>query len=172
MKRGKIVSFDPGSFRNLGWSVVTVNKGRSKTKRIQCEAGTFVNTQPEFGPNSLWEFQKAIDKFLAEQKPSRVCYEKTNAFSGGFVTGQVSACIGLILACCGKYSIKAEGILPTHAKKVVTGSGKASKKQVKGGVIDTLELVGCTVEKFDSEHAYDATLVALCWMIDNGVISI
>jgi len=166
----KIASFDPASFRNLGWAIFSfVDKKKSKAA---CRAGTFIGTQPEYGPASLWEFFEIIDEFLKNEKPDIVILEKTSSFAGGFVTGQVSGCIAVIMALCGKHKIPTDSVFPTHVKKVVTGSGKAKKGLIKQSVIAILDDLKCHDFQADSGHAFDAISNIFCWLIDNEEYSL
>jgi len=155
--KNKIIGFDPASVRNLGWSRVHTED----TKVVQCEAGTFVISKVEEPWQSLWPIMQVVDDFLQKESPDFVVVEQTKTF-GGFIGGQVAGCMGVILACCGKYGVDVKFVHPTHLKKILTGSGKATKAQVKNAVIAEIN------KKFDSEHAYDAAAVILCYLSDEG----
>lgn len=168
MNSTKILSFDPASVRNLGWSIIQVQE-KKKEDSFSCIAGTIVIDNVESPWEALWPIFVAVDTILEIQKPDHVVIEKTSSFAGGFVTGQVSNCMGCILACCGKHGVDVNFVYPTHVKKVVTGKGRATKGQMKKSVKQMIkDLTGEDV-KFDSEHSSDATANILCWMIDEGI---
>jgi len=97
----------------------------------------------------------------------RVAISNQIRFSGGFVTGQVSNCMGVILSACGKHDLAVAFVYPSHVKKVITGNGRATKGQMKKYVKDMMyQLCGEHV-KFDSEHSCDATANILCWLKEN-----
>jgi len=123
---------------------------------LNCVAGTVVLPTVESPWQALWPMFIAVDTILADKKPDLVVVEKTSSFSGGFVTGQVSNCMGVILACCGKHELPVLFVYPSHVKKVMTGKGRATKGQMKKSVKNVLSEFGCET-KFDSEHACDAT---------------
>ena len=103
MEAAKVLGFDPASIRNLGWSLIDVEEsGGSDSEEFTCEAGTLVIPKVSEPWRALWPLFIAIDTIITEKEPDLVVVEKTSSFAGGFVTGQVAGCIGVILACCGK----------------------------------------------------------------------
>ena len=159
----KIISFDPSSYRNLGCAIATIS---SKKRKLSIAASTFVLGDIKSTPwHSLWPLFQIVDQFLEQNKPDVVILEKTSSFAGGFVTGQVSNCIGAILAACGKNETFVEFVYPTHVKKVISGKGKCTKSEMRKSVISVLRKMKCDTE-FDSEHAYDAIAGILCFMND------
>jgi len=162
MSNQKIIGFDPASVRNLGWSKLTISL--TTEERIATTAGTFVIEKVEQPWQAMWPIFQVVDLFLEKEKPDIVVIEKTSSFAGGFVAGQVSGCMGVIHACCGKHNIDLEFVHPTHMKKVLTGNGRATKSQVKKCVKETIGDL-----KFDSEHAYDAIGIVLSYLKDEQV---
>ncbi len=152
----RVLSFDPASFRNLGWSVIDLDDNLDV---LSFEAGTLVTDKTEEPWQVLWQVFQFVDSKFLDKKPSVVVVEQTSAFRGGFVTGQVSNCMGVILCCCQKYrssnKLDLQFVYPTSVKKGIAGKGKASKKEIKNSVTDLLSTVRKDF-KFDSEHAYDA----------------
>jgi Holliday junction resolvasome RuvABC endonuclease subunit len=166
----KAVSFDPASFRNLGWAVTDISYTKKGGTSLACEAGTFV-MQGNEPWKVLWPVFLVVDHFLDVHDPDVVIIESTAAFAGGFVTGQVANCIGVILACCMKHDADVKFLYPSHVKKVVSGKGRATKSVMKKAVKKHLDALGVKDSKFDSEHAYDAVANILCWIIENPKIS-
>lgn len=166
----KIIGFDPANYRNLGWSRCIVT-GKSDL-RIQCISGTFVmpKTKKGMGHESLWPMFIAIDGFLESEKPDLVVIEHTSSFSGGYVTGQISHGIGVLLVCCVKHGVEIAFVYPSHVKKVVSGNGRASKTEIKKATKELLHQYCKEPVIFDSQHACDATANILCWLIDNEKI--
>lgn len=161
-----ILSFDPASYRNIGWSLFHIKEGPNGDQ-LSCQAGTIVIEKVLEPWHALWPMFVNIDAVLGNQSPEIIIIEKTSSFSGGFVTGQVSNCTGVILACCGKYELPVDFVYPTHVKKVVSGNGRATKAQMKKSVRDFIfKITGETI-KFDSEHACDATANIICWLMEN-----
>jgi Holliday junction resolvasome RuvABC endonuclease subunit len=169
----KLISFDPASYRNLGWAVVEVAEEDDTITNIVPAAGTFVMPKVNQPWKMLWPLFMMIEQLFEKQAPDLVIIEKTSSFSGGFVTGQVSNCIGVILACCGKFNTPVSFVYPSHVKKVLTGKGKATKSQIKKAVkqilTDLIDDPEIKIE-YDSEHAYDAVSNVLGFLIDEGFI--
>lgn len=159
-----IAGFDPASSRNLGWSVVECDESN---KINIVETGTFVMPACESQWHSLWPIFTIIDQFLTEKQPDLVVIEKTSSFKGGFITGQISHCMGVILAACGKHKLDVTFVFPTHVKKVITDNGRATKSEMKKGTLQVLKDFGVEKVDFKSEHSVDATANVLCWLLDN-----
>lgn len=171
MAKYTIIGFDPASTRNIGWSSFVLSKKPCKTAKI-CEwaGGTFVMPIMEEKWQVLWPMFIAIEDFLEEQEPHLVVVEKTSSFAGGFITGQVSHCMGVLLAVCGKYKIPVEFVYPTSVKKIVAGHGRAKKPQVKKATKNLLTNAGVKDVKFHSDHTADAAASVFYWLIKSGVI--
>lgn len=172
MSKYTIIGFDPASTRNIGWSSFTLSKKPSKTAKIcSWSGGTFVTPVLEEKWQVLWPMFLMVDSFLEEYSPHLVIVEKTSSFAGGFITGQVSHCMGVILAICGKYKIPIEFVYPTSVKKLVAGHGRATKSKMKKAVRTILTDAGVEDIKFHSDHTADAAASVLYWLIKSGVIS-
>jgi len=161
----RIIGFDPASTRNLGWSLVEISG-----ENFSCSAGTFVIPTVDVKWKAYWPMLMVVDEFIAQEDPNVVIVEQTSAFSGGFVTGQVSHCLGVIFAACGKNGVDVGSVYPTHVKKVITDKGRATKSEMKKHTQDWLKSLGVEDVKFDSPHAYDAVANILCWLCDKSMI--
>lgn len=168
-KNFKILSFDPASKKNVGWSIVSFVQTEKDFQLDAVNGGTFVTNHIEPW-QTLWPVFQFADSVINFHKPDYIVMEKTSSFSGGFVTGQVSNCMGAILAACGKHNSKVSFVFPTHVKKVVTGKGKATKTMMKRSVSSfVLKYLNITL-KLDSDHAYDALGNIICWLTDSGYL--
>lgn len=172
VKSIKMLSLDPASTKNLGWSVITLefDEESGELNTLDGLAGTFVFPTTEEYWQVLWPMFCTIDNFFQEQQPDIVIVEKTSSFSGSFITGQVSNCMGVILACCGRHDLDTFFVFPTHVKKVISGKGKATKTMMKKSVQKILGSFGLDEVKFDSEHACDATANILTYVFDEGIL--
>ncbi|MFA6088601.1 MAG: crossover junction endodeoxyribonuclease RuvC [Candidatus Woesearchaeota archaeon] len=166
----KICSFDPSSTRNLGYAVASLENTKGELYS-QIKAGTFVLEPKEERPLLLWSIFQIIDSFLSENCPELVIIEQTGSFSGGFITSQISNCIGVILACCGKHKIKVITVYPTHVKKIITGKGKATKSEMRKSVIGLLQQLKIDNTKYNEEHTYDAIANILTFMHESKDIN-
>lgn len=175
MSNYTILGFDPASLRNIGWSIIELTKKPSKTAKIHnWYGGTFSIPQTDERWQVLWPMFLVLDAFLNEKEPDLVILEKTNQFvqkAGGFVTGQVSHCMGVIYAVCGKHKVSVDFGFPTSVKKTVAGHGRATKSMVKNATKIILEKNGAQDVKFDSEHTVDATATILYLLIREGIIT-
>jgi len=172
MAKYTIVGFDPASTRNIGWaSLVLSKKPASGAKMSSWEGGTFVMPVTEERWQVLWPMFSTVEAFLEERSPNLIVVEKTSSFAGGFVTGQVSHCMGVILAACGKLDIPVEFVFPTSVKKLVAGHGRAKKAKIKNCVRSLLEGLGVKKPVFDSDHTADATAGIFYWLMKNGVMA-
>lgn len=159
----RILSFDPASVRNLGWAFINLDQ-----PTMTSDCGTAVLTGWEEPWEALWPLFNVVNDLIEKIKPDNIIVEKTSSFSGGFVTGQVSNCMGVILACLGKHKFQSNQVhfvYPTHVKKVVTGNGKAKKAEIKKNVIAFLD-EHQQMLKFTSEHDCDAIANIICWLKD------
>lgn len=155
-----LLSFDPASFKNLGWSILS-------TKDSRIESGTLCFNATKDNPSAvLYPLWLIADSYIESFKPDKLIIEKTSSFSGGFITGQVSMVTGVILAAAGKHETPIEFVYPTHVKKVITGNGKATKTLMKKAVNARLKKYTC-VNMPDSEHAYDAAANIFCYLDEN-----
>jgi crossover junction endodeoxyribonuclease RuvC len=121
----------------------------------------------------LLSIYQNVLQLLSDHKPGLVILEQTSSFAGGFVTGQVSQCIGVILLVCLQNNIDVVFVYPTHVKATVVGKGKASKSQVKKSVTNVLYVAGFDAAvKFSSEHAADALANVFCYLSDAKMITL
>jgi Holliday junction resolvasome RuvABC endonuclease subunit len=145
-----------------------------KCTELQCSAGTL--TVPKFEDDqrylALWPMFVLVDAFLEKSEPDLIIVEQTSSFKGGFVTGQVSQCMGVILAVCGKHETQAAFVYPSTVKKRVAGHGRATKTQMKKAVQEIIKQLADQEVKFDSEHAIDATANIICWLAQQGAIEV
>ncbi len=167
-----ITSFDPASTRNLGWATAILDQVPSKETSVTgWSCGTFVMPTTDERWQVLWPIFAVTEAFLEDPKPDLVIIEKTSSFAGGYITGQVSQCMGAIYAVCGKLNCNLDFVYPSSIKKVVAGNGRAKKSQLKKSVSSLLEAIGIEKMKFDSEHAADASANILYWLIKHEVIA-
>lgn len=162
----RFVSFDPASKKNLGWAKLDFIDG----KIDNYEAGTLVLDATDEPWQVCWPMFGFVDETISKYQPDLVICERTSAFSGSFITGQISSCMGVIFACCGKYNLKMKQVYPTHVKKQVTGKGKCTKKQMEKAVKNIVKDIKSDISNA-SEHAYDALANILCYMIDEKLYS-
>lgn len=159
-----ILSLDPASYRNCGWGkLVVIDK-----KIVEYDAGTFVTENQSELWQYCWPIFEFVDNLIATVLPDIVIVEKTSSFRSkfAFISGQISNCMGVIYASCGKHKKEIQYIFPTHAKKILIGKGKATKTEMKKAVINALKDIQSNA-KISSEHAYDALGNAIVYAKEN-----
>jgi Holliday junction resolvasome RuvABC endonuclease subunit len=159
----KFVSIDPASYRNCGWSVADIVDGTIQ----HIDAGVFVTADVDELWKAYWPISQFVDKLLDDTKPDLVIVEKTSGFATGFVTGQVSHCMGVIFAACGKYNLNISFVMPTSVKMHVAGHGKVTKNQTKKAV---RQYIGDELCTFSGDHAYDSVANILYYLITRNMI--
>lgn len=168
MQKQRIASLDPASQKNIGWAIIDLQSGLMH----KCTADTFVLPTFETRWEVYWPMFQLVDEFLDKHKPDLVIVEKTSSFIGGFVSGQVSQCMGCIFALCGKYNRKVEFAFPTSVKKTVAGHGKATKTQIKKAVKALVLNNNISLDGIGdcSDHAYDAVSNIMFYLLQKGNI--
>lgn len=167
----KIAALDPASLRNIGWATMEIDD-----TGLKYNTGTFVAPDIEHKWQVLWYMYQFANDFFAVNKPNTVVIEQTSSFrskKASFVGGQVSQCMGVIFAACGQNGLEdVSMVYPTSVKKIIAGTGKASKSILKKSVTNIM--VKLTGEKptFSSEHACDALANILFWLVKNEYIKI
>ena len=162
----RIISFDPASQRNLGWSIVEYNPEQNRISAVS--ADTFVMKSYNDIWQVYWPMFSKVDRFLRKEKPDLVIVEKTSSFSSPkaqFIGGQVSHCIGCIFAACGKNKLNVEFVYPSSVKLLVAGYGKATKVQIRKSVQKFIQDLTGEEVKYSSEHAYDAVANILFYLM-------
>ncbi|MCH2494788.1 MAG: crossover junction endodeoxyribonuclease RuvC [Dehalococcoidia bacterium] len=155
-----ILGVDP-SLSNTGYGIL--ESVESKLKPIE---GGVIKTRSS-DPLSLrlsiisQEFDKIIEKFLpdhiaVEDLHSRPKFAKTSILMGH--------ARGVILSSAGIKKIQVFDYQPTQAKNIVTGSGRADKKQVMLSVSKILN----NQNLLKNEHVADAFSIAICHSIINN----
>ena len=153
----RILGFDPASYRNLGWSSV---------EKTNIQSGTIIFQDVEEPWHVLWPLFEEVNDLISAIQPQFAIIEKTSSFSGGFVTGQVSNCMGVILCCCRKNQLPVHFVYPTHVKKVVANNGRATKSQLRKELKKMWYNFLKKELKFDSDHACDALANITAWILD------
>lgn len=146
----KLLSYDPCSYKNLGWAFY--NQKELITGTHVYDRVNKLNTW-----SGLHRIYECVDASLSWFQPDVVVLEQTGSFRGGFVTSQVTQCIGAILAACGKYhGLNLHFTYPSRVKKLVVGRGNADKDDVRKAVEAWLLAKGLSIHPCATEHEVDA----------------
>ena len=167
----RVVSFDPASYRNLGWAVVDYDGSPAVLMRY--ETGTYVTPKEYERYECLPFIHDFVKNFVLEKLPQLVIIEQTSAFKGSFITAQVAQCIGVMTCVCLQSKLPIAFVSPSHSKLVVVGKGKCTKSEMQKSAEHVLQAFGAEGKiKFDSEHCADALGNIFCHLSDTGVFQL
>lgn len=149
----KILGIDPG-MAIIGYSVVDFDDGNLElitSGSIQTQKGT---------PDSsrLFEIFKDLSLIIENYKPDIASVEKLFYFRNQTTIIPVAEARGVILMTLSKYNIPAFEYTPMEVKQVLTGFGRATKKDVEQMVKVTLNTE--FLPKLDD--TVDSIAIAIC----------
>lgn len=138
------------------------------------ESGCFVTNSGVDLPKRLFRLTTMLENKILEADPDIVCCERLffstpakgsrNKSSAIMTTNMVT---GNIVYICGKHKIKFDFFAPTNVKKLLCGSGKASKDEIIAK-IDEIFALDAPSDKID--HIYDSVAIGISCilhMLDN-----
>lgn len=150
----KIIGIDPGTAR-MGFSVVTAKKG-GQFKVL--EADVLITPPEAYMHDRLKMLYTGIHKVLAKHKPQIMVVEKLFFNTNVKTAITVGQARGVVMLAAADYSLDVFEYTALEAKRVLTGYGRADKKQMQEAV---RQLVG--LEKaVKSDDANDALAIAIC----------
>ena len=151
--RRRVLGVDPGLAR-LGWAVLEVD-GHDVTL-VGC--GGLETSAKEALPNRLLLLHKRLGDILREYRPLLVAAEKL-FFTKNVTTGiAVAQARGAVLLAAAEHQLPFIEFTPTEVKSIVTGDGRADKRQVQRMIQILLKLK--QLPKHDDTA--DAIAIALC----------
>ena len=162
----KILGIDPG-LRNTGWGVVV---WKNNSFSYVDDGFFFQNDELELGQKLLKIFD-CLSLLIKKSKPDLIGIEQTFVGSGNVSSLKLGMARGICILTAEKLGIKILEIQPKLVKKNITGSGVASKDQVKLMVKKILNIVP------KNEDSSDALAVAMSIQsksfgkLDNGEYS-
>jgi len=149
----KIIGIDPG-LSSTGVGMVMANNLKVNTYSFF----TIKTKQSESTSNRLLKIYNSIIDYLKKEKPDILIIEDIYFLpkypKSGIILGKVC---GVLLLAASMCNIKAIEIPPKEVKKVLTGNGKSSKKQLE---IAVRHFLNCN-EPVKPDHASDALALAL-----------
>ncbi|MDO8470960.1 MAG: crossover junction endodeoxyribonuclease RuvC [bacterium] len=126
-----ILGIDPGT-ATTGYGVIqqstTPGKGRP-WKHI--ENGCILTSKTMAREKRLWVLEKEMNKLLNLHKPDIVAVETLFFFNNIKTAMPVSEARGVILLCIAKKNIQLKEFGPAQVKLIVTGYGRAEKKDMQ-----------------------------------------
>ena len=149
-----VLGVDPGLNRT-GYAVV-IRNGRSG-KLI--EGGVIRSTRARTLPERLGEIAQGLREVIAEYRPGCVAVEQAFAHVRNLRSSVMIAHVrGAILLCAAENNLPVINPTPAEVKRLLTGSGKASKEQIQAAIRMELGLA----DLLEPNDVADASAVALC----------
>jgi len=148
------MGLDPASFKNLGLCIAEVYLDKIE---IIYKTTIVFNVDKETKDRRFVELEKVMQECIDKYEVKEVAFERTQ-FGKPFVMSQIYETIGVIKLVAVRNGLNITEISPSTAKKLITGSGKATKVQMKKAVMDKFLLEKKTIS---SEHEADA--VGICY---------
>lgn len=170
-----IFGIDPGT-ATTGYGVVREVKSlKSKVKsRLELvEYGCVVTPKEMEMPSRLYSIQKDLHKLLKQHKPDCISIEQLFFGVNSRTAMTVGQARGVVLSTVASYGLPIFEYQGLHVKSVITGSGKADKKDIQKYVMRYLnkrKLAKPTSGYIDD--AADALAVAICHWIKVSQIEI
>jgi crossover junction endodeoxyribonuclease RuvC len=149
-----VLGVDPGLNRT-GYALVA-REGRAG----RLVEGGLIRTDRERPlADRLGEIAQGLREVLAEHRPSAVAVEQAFAHRRNLRSGMVIAHVrGVILLVAAEHRLPTLQLAPREVKRLLTGSGRASKEQVQEAIRAELRLA----HVLEPNDVADAAAVALC----------
>lgn len=159
----RILGIDPG-MAIVGYGLVNFNNGL-----YELEASGSVQTDKELSdPERLLEIHNDLSTIVEKYKPDCAAIEKLYFFKNQKTIIPVAEARGVILAVLQKYGIRAYEYTPIEVKQVLTGYGRATKKEVEQMV--KYNLNSDSLPKLDD--TIDAVAIAICHSRNLSLVSV
>lgn len=149
----KILGIDPG-MAIVGYGLIEINKDEIKL----LTSGSIQTDKKLSDSKRLLEIQEDLSTIVEKYKPDCASVEELFFFKNQKTVIPVAEARGVILTVLEKYNIPTFSYTPMEVKQVLTGYGRAGKKEVEQMVkislgVDTLPRLDDTV---------DAIAIAIC----------
>jgi len=151
-----ILGIDPGTAR-LGYGVI--RKTKSKKNKLKAIDYGCIETSSDLSDGErLKKINNELNKLIKKQKPNVLAVENVYFFKNLKTAITVSQAKGIILLVAAKKKIPVYEFSPLEVKTVVSGYGRASKKQIQRMVKYLLDIK----KTFKSDDEADALGIAIC----------
>ncbi len=150
----RVLGVDPG-LRSTGFAVVAAGRGDGElieAGRIRLAGGEAIETR-------LAQLEADLLELIESTRPNVLICEQLYAhYKHPRTAIRMAHARGVVLALAARRGLRVVHVSATRVKKTLTGSGRASKEQVRRAVCLTLGLAG-----LDGPHdVSDAIAIALC----------
>jgi len=149
----KILGIDPG-MAIVGYSILEIDEDSVKLTA----SGSIRTSKDKTEPCRLLEIYQDMKTIIEKYQPDAASVEKLFFFKNHKTAMPVAHARGVILAALEKYSVPVFEYTPMEVKQVLTGYGRADKKEVETMVKHTLQCK--TLPKLDD--TVDSIAIAIC----------
>lgn len=149
----KILGIDPG-MAIVGYGLIEINKEEIKL----LTSGSIQTDKKLSDSKRLLEIQEDLSTIVKKYKPDCASVEELFFFKNQKTVIPVAEARGVILTVLEKYNIPTFSYTPMEVKQVLTGYGRAEKKEVEQMV--KISLGADTLPKLDD--TVDAIAIAIC----------
>ncbi len=149
----RILGIDPGS-RRCGYGVIE-RMGPGRVRYVECGVVEAPATRPL--PRRLVEISAGLREVIAELRPDAVAVEGVFHGKNARAALQLGHARGAVLVVCAEAELDVAEYAPATVKRMVAGSGRATKEQVQHMVRALCALAGSP--RLD---ASDALAIAIC----------
>lgn len=151
-----ILGIDPGS-RFTGWGVIDTNSLANDTASVACrDFGVIVLNENTAFEKRLSRIFSELNRVIATYQPTEMAVEKVFFGRNADSAFKLGHARGVALAVAGEHNLILAEYATRHVKKMLTGSGAATKEQVQFMVSHILKV------KVESLDATDALALAVC----------
>lgn len=160
-----IFGIDPGT-ATTGYGVIKSTGKNGKTQIELIDYDCISTPKEQEMPLRLYSIQKQLKNLLRQHKPDCVIVEQLFFGVNSRTAMTVGQARGVVLSAAASYKIPIFEYQGLHVKSVLTGSGKADKKQIQKSVMKYLGKR--KLEKPSNgylDDAADALAVAICHVI-------
>ncbi len=158
----KILGIDPGTAR-LGYALIDFQQ---TTQAVQLKACGVISTHKDYSDAlRLKEIREDLEKIINEYKPDILSVEKIFFFKNLKTVISVAQARGVILEIGASSGMQIYEYTPLEMKKIITGSGTASKDEVAEYVHRYLKLE----KKITPDDAVDAVGMAICFVRNDAM---
>lgn len=140
-----ILGIDPGSI-NLGYGLVCLHK-----QQVSYVAHGVISNSKLNSNQRLSFIRDQLDQILETYHPQMAAIEKVFLGKNPQSIFRLGLARGVAVSCIARYPIDIFEYAPTHMKKIITGSGHATKESVARTVKNLLK-IHCDLE-FDAADA-------------------
>lgn len=153
---GVVLGIDPG-LRRTGYALLCTRVGSENARVI--EAGLIRLDPAQPLPMRLVDLQESLTALLQRHRPAALACEEVYAHYKHPRTAVLMAhARGVILLCAAAAGLEVLSVAATNVKKLLTGSGHASKRQIQFAVLTALQLPVLP----EPHDVADALAIALC----------